>query len=153
MKFLARVGFVTSVISVSDCPFLNIPSLFFFIFVFSIQLIVYECYNLPRGAAIAQWIRPRLPSSRPGLWSHHTCFINVKFNLCFIICLFIVKGSKIDKRGRVWTINFSVFLPTASCIRSDHSVKWATTTAPLQAISLNELLLTGWSNKGKRRSQ
>ena len=53
------------------------------------------------GAAVAQWIRLRLPSCRPGFKSqaHHLRFFQFKFEIEH------VEKTKINrKRGRVWPI-------------------------------------------------
>ena len=57
-----------------------------------------------RGAAVAQWIRSRLPSCRPGFESqaHHLRFYQFKFKL------YHVEKTKINaKRGRDWPVFFN----------------------------------------------
>ena len=51
-------------------------------------------------AGVAQWIRLRLPSCRPGFesQSHHLSFYQFIFELCH------VEKIKINKRGRDWPI-------------------------------------------------
>ena len=56
-----------------------------------------------RGAAIAQWIRLRLPSSRPGFESqaHHLCFFQIIYLSFELEC---EKNENKQKRGRDWPI-------------------------------------------------
>ena len=58
------------------------------------------------GAAIAQWICLRLPSSRPGFDSQalHLCFYHLWWNLYFICPCVVKKNENKPKRSRVWPI-------------------------------------------------
>ena len=59
--------------------------------------------HLVWGAAIAQWIRLPLPSSRPGFESqaHHLCFFQIIYLSFELEC---EKNENKQKRGRDWPI-------------------------------------------------
>ena len=55
-------------------------AIYFFLFPYILKFMC-NATILYRGAAVAQWIRSRLPSCRPGFESqaHHLCFFQFKF--------------------------------------------------------------------------
>ena len=96
------------------------------------------------GAAIAQWIRLRLPSCRPGFESqaHHLRFLQSKFVL---YCHCVGKRTKINKkRGRVWPI-FKKQLQCAVNYLLKYSLLWQAGLQEGEAFGPRNLVVESWS--------